>query len=1322
MRALKHALENRGDQKSLRDFAAKEDLVSRFAECLFVEERDLSERRCAVLRALDADYTKHWVRGDEMKCKWARAKFKRFYMRTLSKVVAYRRTAKDKDELDAHRRALQLEREYNIWRATRRRALLEGRTVAEENTDRGTHILVHVGGITQRGAPPRTPRGIERVFTIAAGHHHAAVVHRLAGLMTWGAGGHGRLGHGGRDDEPRPRVVAALEDTAITSGSLGRTHSAAICPDGRLFVWGSSASGQLGLNTEGETAFVSAKDGSLVPARLDDRGELYVAEPVELHLPGVKEVIQVSCGAAHTLALTSDNIVLGWGASDGGRLGIHAGRLSQSIVKPQVISSLLGKKVVHVSAGYSHSAVVTAQWKERLLWHGGHVYVTGSAWALGRKISRFERVRGEIKDVPCRRVECGFSHTAAVSCEGELYTWGRNEGGCLGLPDDDFIVHEPRLVDCLFTMPVDLTENAMCRQSSTYNRRHPEIALNGDTSGLGEARCSHTQAEEHSWWEMDIGARATIHRINVFNRENTDADRKFDPASWLFPFHIMISAVPFTDTVGAKSLEETMNLANAHEIFTVQKHETSWHVPAGVVGRYIRIMLSRKQQLCLAEVQAFGSWGEDPLPRPVSTVSCGKYTTVVVVEPDENRNFPAYYRRAIAADPYSAMILREFDAFVDSWDQFQFDYRPPRTMANLLSMYRDAYRARHPDEPDDPSLPGFGEDDAVTVTGWRPSTTKSASHVNETKRDALMEAAAPPGTVGDAPLVPAVETEAKVGDAQVLFIEHDRPPTAEKSEGKVSAGDAEGGDGKDEPSPKFVNLADIPELQLPHGDDIAVQARRIESKYMVTEEEGKGSSTHSGKSESKGVEDDASKDDDGSSDDDSSSRDADSDSSGNSTLPPWPTQEPFGIDIDAALETMDCAANPRYNDCPLCFPGLRCLVCAYHKKWVTRLVRHKFRQIKEFDPYTDSTMEIDAEITEAEAAAKAEAKANIEAAKKHDKKLRELYGDNIPQHMAEKLGAKAGIAVYKEESRKAKRLIHLQKKRKRIIANLLVQPDKPLKGLKVYNLAAMRRRGLGYGELEDTEFVPSSQLIEINRVPTLTEWLDEIYRYRMWNLRNIFELIKSSDPPPKPATDVQALMNFVGALPKLERYKEKWREWKMRMKARLSGRGGGDRPESRSSARPDSAGDLGAVKNISQMDLDALSEESEEDDMEAAAAEPVEVAKAVPPIALASPEEHAAAVRIQALGRGYVQRNGGFSMRRQKEKYAQAAATIQKVGRGNVVRRRIGDPKEATVRERTARMLIKSLGSGQVMAIWRERHPPSVIVDVACMVRSRQCA
>ena len=76
-----------------------------------------------------------------------------------------------------------------------------------------------------------------------------------------------------------------------------------VTSEGELFTWGSSEGGQLGHQDSNEASITS-------PTRVE-----YLAEH------GLK-VSQVSCGEAHTVVLTNEDQVWGWGMSMYGQLGL----------------------------------------------------------------------------------------------------------------------------------------------------------------------------------------------------------------------------------------------------------------------------------------------------------------------------------------------------------------------------------------------------------------------------------------------------------------------------------------------------------------------------------------------------------------------------------------------------------------------------------------------------------------------------------------------------------------------------------------------------------------------------------------------------------------------------------------------------------------------------------------------------------------------------------------------------------------------------------------------------------------------------------------
>ena len=52
-----------------------------------------------------------------------------------------------------------------------------------------------------------------------------------------------------------------------------------------------------------------------------------------------------------------------------------------------------------------------------------------------------------LKDEFIKEVCCGYAHTLAITINGNVYSWGNNQQGQLGLgPDAPFDVRKPKLI------------------------------------------------------------------------------------------------------------------------------------------------------------------------------------------------------------------------------------------------------------------------------------------------------------------------------------------------------------------------------------------------------------------------------------------------------------------------------------------------------------------------------------------------------------------------------------------------------------------------------------------------------------------------------------------------------------------------------------------------------------------------------------------------------------------------------------------------------------------------------------------------------------
>jgi alpha-tubulin suppressor-like RCC1 family protein len=89
-----------------------------------------------------------------------------------------------------------------------------------------------------------------RVVSVHCGWDHSMAITEKGHLYTWGAGYHGKLGHGNTDPVVVPQLVRALDGYDVVHAEGGCEHSMAICEPGLLFTWGQGEGGRLGHGDE----------------------------------------------------------------------------------------------------------------------------------------------------------------------------------------------------------------------------------------------------------------------------------------------------------------------------------------------------------------------------------------------------------------------------------------------------------------------------------------------------------------------------------------------------------------------------------------------------------------------------------------------------------------------------------------------------------------------------------------------------------------------------------------------------------------------------------------------------------------------------------------------------------------------------------------------------------------------------------------------------------------------------------------------------------------------------------------------------------------
>ncbi len=466
-----------------------------------------------------------------------------------------------------------------------------------------------------------------------------------------------------RYDSNKPLPVRDLRSYSVASLSCGYSHTAVAAKSGEMFIWGGGNDGKLGLGP------------------ITEQYECYCPFPVQVHLLAQQRITQVSCGNAHTAAVTDAGHLFMWGCADGGRLGIGS-TTERTVDEPRLVRTLQvsNVRIKQVSCGCTHTVACTVSEKQVTgkglnkvtVVKGGDVYVAGPSAVLGKNRPRFHLVR-ELVGKPVKQVSAGYSITACVTMEGEMYSWGVNKSGCIGHPVSEKFVRKPKLVKCLYMLPKNLAQSrkARAKQSSVYNSRTADIAINGECSGDGESMCVHTQVDAQPYWEVDLGRLCRIEEVRLWNREDSPPDESIPRDQFtkrLFPCWIMVSPSPFE-----RNLVDAHGQCSAKKKFSHNLRRTVWNLPPNTVGRYVRVQLERSSYLHFAELQVFGTKGTSQCVGRISQVSCSKEVTMAVSEPSRKQSdLNLAYLRAVKADPGNAFILRQYPTYLKSWDAMQF--------------------------------------------------------------------------------------------------------------------------------------------------------------------------------------------------------------------------------------------------------------------------------------------------------------------------------------------------------------------------------------------------------------------------------------------------------------------------------------------------------------------------------------------------------------------------------------------------------------------------------------------------------------------------
>ncbi|KAL3357985.1 hypothetical protein AABB24_015222 [Solanum stoloniferum] len=226
-----------------------------------------------------------------------------------------------------------------------------------------------------------------------------------------------------------PCIVELDPGVKITSVAAGGRHTLALSDVGQVWGWGYGGEGQLGLGSR----IKIVASPHLIPcldASSHDGPDRSLGS--QKHKALGSYIKSISCGGRHSAVITDTGVLLtfGWGLY--GQCGLGN---TNDVLRPTCVSSLLNTRIEAVAGGLWHSVCLCDH---------GRVYTFGGnqfgQLGLGTGTDHTE-TSPRLVDAPilenknAKVVSCGARHSAIMTDDSKIYSWGWNKYGQLGLGD-----------------------------------------------------------------------------------------------------------------------------------------------------------------------------------------------------------------------------------------------------------------------------------------------------------------------------------------------------------------------------------------------------------------------------------------------------------------------------------------------------------------------------------------------------------------------------------------------------------------------------------------------------------------------------------------------------------------------------------------------------------------------------------------------------------------------------------------------------------------------------------------------------------------------
>lgn len=264
-----------------------------------------------------------------------------------------------------------------------------------------------------------------RISLMAAGRAHLIVKTENGMIFTLGNNAYGQCARSIIENEEYrgnalihriPEVDICGPDDKIVDIICGQDHTMFLTTSGHVYSCGWGADGQTGKGHYDTNGCIERVLGDIATER----------------------IIKLACSSDCVLALSESGEVFGWGNTEYGQLHNNSTDIYTQVNSPMHLTlarDLSESRWIDVAAGGSFCMLLNEQ---------GHVYTWGyGILGFGPAVEQTSRPQqllpalfgcNEFNDKSyVKSIGCGIFHMGAINTEGDLFMWGKNRFGHLGL-------------------------------------------------------------------------------------------------------------------------------------------------------------------------------------------------------------------------------------------------------------------------------------------------------------------------------------------------------------------------------------------------------------------------------------------------------------------------------------------------------------------------------------------------------------------------------------------------------------------------------------------------------------------------------------------------------------------------------------------------------------------------------------------------------------------------------------------------------------------------------------------------------------------------